>query len=106
MQLSVDEAVPCGLVINELVSNALKHAFPAGRGGRVWVRMRAAQDRHVLQVGDDGKGPPEGFELAKSNTLGLQLVRTLTDQLGGSLEVKTGNNTEFTVSFPRRPGTA
>jgi PAS domain S-box-containing protein len=104
VQLGIDEAVPCGLIINELVANALKHAFPAERPGRIWVRMEADDRRCILRVGDDGAGFPEGTDFRQPQTLGLQLVRTLTDQLEGTVSLSRNGGTEFIVDFPRRSG--
>jgi PAS domain S-box-containing protein len=104
--LGVDEAVPCGLIINELVANSLKHAFPANRGGRIWVRMESDEHRYTLRVGDDGVGFSKEMDFQQTETLGLQLVRTLTDQLGGVISLSREAGTEFTVSFPRRAAVA
>ena len=97
----VDLAVPCGLIINELVANALKHAFPGDRRGEICVRMRLEQDRYRLSVEDDGIGFPAGLDVSQTGTLGLQLVRTLTEQIGGRLQEKTGQGTAFIIDLPR-----
>jgi len=100
--LGIDEAVPCGLIVNELVANAVKHAFPGNRAGRIRVRMEI-DDRHcTLRVGDNGVGIPQDTDLLQTKTLGWQLVRTLTDQLEGTLSVRRGGGTEFSINFPRR----
>jgi two-component sensor histidine kinase len=99
----VDLAVPCGLIINELVANALKHAFPADRKGELRVRMSAAPDRYTLSVRDDGAGFPPKLDYLHTDTLGLQLVRMLTEQIGGHLRLDTRAGTEFVVEFPRQP---
>jgi PAS domain S-box-containing protein len=105
IHFAVDEAIPCGLIINELVSNSLKHAFPGSRTGTVRVQGAADDSTVTLRVSDDGAGVPPGVDVLRSGTLGLQLVRTLTDQLEGRVEVRSGNGTEFVVAFPRRrPG--
>ena len=84
VQLDLDRAVPCGLIVNELVSNALKHAFPDGRAGRVCVELQPFGDKqHVLVVGDDGVGLPADLDHRRANSLGLQLVDDLTQQLHG-----------------------
>jgi PAS domain S-box-containing protein len=90
--LTVETAVPCGLMINELISNCLKHAFPNGRRGEIKVSIfetACKGDRHdyLLEVIDNGVGLPEDLDLETSETLGLQLVRNLTEQLRGTLKV-------------------
>jgi PAS domain S-box-containing protein len=104
--LGLDEAVPCGLIINELVANSLKHAFPSNRAGRIWVRIDADERRCTLRVGDDGVGFSEELDFRQTQTLGLQLVRTLTDQLEGTISLSRQAGTEFTVTFPRRAAVA
>jgi PAS domain S-box-containing protein len=104
--LGVDEAMPCGLMINELVANSLKHAFPENRSGRVWVRMEADDRVCTLRVGDDGVGFPAETDFRETQTLGLQLVRTLTDQLEGTISLGREEGTEFSISFPRRAAVA
>jgi len=90
IRLSVDIAIPCGLIVNELVTNALKHAFPGGREGTVRVILRESADGALdLTVGDDGVGLPEGMDPRKTSSLGLDLVFTFADQLDA--EVKIGN---------------
>jgi len=97
-----DAAVPCGLIVNELLTNALKHAFPGGRTGRVRVRTEVEGARVRVEVSDDGVGlAPEA--LARSS-LGLRLVRSLANQLGGELEtVAADAGATFRVEFPLRP---
>ena len=87
-----------------VVANSLKHAFPANRPGRVWVRMEADDRACTLRVGDDGAGLPAGTDFRQAQTLGLQVVRTLTDQLEGALSHRNQGGSEFTVTFPRRKG--
>ena len=101
MRLTVDSAIPCGLIANELLSNALKHAFPNGQKGTVTVQLQ--QDPNGvchLSISDDGTGLPSEFDTKRGNTLGLQLVRTLTDQLGGQIEVLRKPSTKFSLTFP------
>jgi len=100
LALNVDTAIPCGLIVTELVSNALKHAFPEGKKGEITVEItRTGEDDYRLIVRDDGVGLPDGFKLEDLSTLGLQLVNSLTDQLSGMMEVRTGNGASFTISF-------
>ena len=95
LHLDLNRAVSCGLIINELVSNAMKHAFPNGREGNVLVEFKLLNDkRYSLTVRDDGIGLPPGFDPSRSESLGLQLVQDLSDQLQGTL-----------VADPARPGT-
>jgi PAS domain S-box-containing protein len=100
--LDVEQVVPCGLLITELLSNAFKHAFPDGRSGTVEVAIRQQADRLQLSVRDDGIGLPADLDPAAADTLGLQLVRALTEQLDGILELDRRDGTRFRVSFPIR----
>ncbi len=100
LYLGVDTAIPCGLILNELITNSLRHAFPDGRSGRVSVGLHRQNGRYVMFVRDTGVGLPPDFDVNSSPTLGLQLVRTLTEQLEGSMEVQTGaQGTQFTINF-------
>jgi len=108
VRLGIDSAIPCGFIVNELVSNCLKHAFPGDRPGRLRVGLRREPSGPVrLSVRDDGRGLPEGLDFRRTETLGLQLVCTLVDQLGGTIEREPGGGTAFLVTFdPGRAGGA
>jgi two-component sensor histidine kinase len=99
--LEVERALPCSLVINELVTNALKHAFPAGRSGAVRIEFsRAEGEGYRFTVADNGVGLPEGFDYRNSPSLGLRLVVNLIElQLGGRLTVKREEGTAFHIEF-------
>jgi len=98
--LNMDKAVPFGLILNELVSNALKYAFPEGRKGTVRIELRARQNGEVaLSVSDDGVGLPAEVDFRDAKTLGLHLVRMLAWQLQGSLEREDGPGTKFVIAF-------
>lgn len=99
--LEMDTAIPCGLIVTELVSNALKHAFPDGRSGRISVALRPDPDgRHlVLEVVDDGVGFPLELDFRNAQTLGLKLVGMLADQLGGAIELDTHAGTRLRIRF-------
>jgi PAS domain S-box-containing protein len=100
--LPINTAIPCGLIVNELVSNALKHAFPNGRQGKIVLELRADDDRNlILSVSDDGAGLPPGVDIRTTGSLGLQLVATLGAQLRGTLDVRPNAPTRFTLRFPR-----
>ena len=98
--LDINSAIPCGLIINELVMNALKHAFPEGRKGEIIVSLRASgDDRFTLSVSDDGVGFPEGIDFHKTETLGMQLVTMLVEQLDGTISLERKPRTRFEVVF-------
>ena len=103
ISLPLESAVPCGLIVNELVSNALKHGFPAGRTGTIGVKLeKSGEQQLVLSVRDDGVGLAPGLDPAGMSSLGLQLVSILANQLGGRLEVEPscGAGAAFRVMFP------
>ncbi len=100
ISLDVDTSIPCGLIINELVSNSLKYAFPDGREGRIHVELRKCEANELLLVvRDNGIGLPEGFDARKTQSLGLKLVHTLVRQLRGKLEISGSNGAEFSIRF-------
>jgi two-component sensor histidine kinase/sensor domain CHASE-containing protein len=102
ISVDMDIAVPCGLIINELASNALKYAFPDGRRGSIKISLRTGDDGHlVLTVSDDGVGVPAGVNPHSPTTLGLRIVNSLVIQLQGSLELDTAHGTAFILRFPR-----
>jgi two-component sensor histidine kinase/PAS domain-containing protein len=96
----VDTAIPCGLILNELLTNALKYAFPDGRSGNIHITLRAAAEQVTLSVRDTGIGVPAGFDFRNTESLGLQLVGMMTEQLGGTLTLTRGGGTTFTISIP------
>ncbi len=104
LTLGVDRAIPAGLILNELVSNALKHAFPDGRGGSVWIEGARRDGRIELTVRDDGCGLHQKTEKQQRKSLGLQIVTILTRQLKGKLEVESKSGASsgavFRISFP------
>ena len=103
------KAVPCGLILNELAGNALKHAFPDGHpGGTVAVALRGDPEGRVsLRVADNGRGLPAGLDLAATDSLGMRLVHLLAGQLRGSVAARrpAEGGTEFELSFSNRSGT-
>jgi two-component sensor histidine kinase len=99
--LDVDRAIPCGLILNELLTNALKHAFPGGRTGTLRVVLRRdGDDRAALIVEDDGVGMPAEAEQPARDSMGFRLVRAFADQLGGELRVRRSPGTSVGVYFP------
>jgi two-component sensor histidine kinase len=98
--LGVDQAIPAGLILNELISNALKHAFPSGRTGSVTVEGGRSGGRIHLSVRDNGVGVPPDVDLVKPHSLGMQIIKILTRQLKGTFQVVCGNPATFEISFP------
>ena len=98
--LAMDPAVTCGLILNELISNALKHAFPEGWGGEISIEFRTGQRGQLtLVVADNGTGFPPHVNFYQSESLGLQLVNALVTQLGGTIEFRQQNGTEIRITF-------
>jgi PAS domain S-box-containing protein len=98
--LPINAAIPCGLVVNELISNALKHAFPGERRGEISVKLADdASGGAMLSVRDNGVGIPEDLDMSKAGTLGLQLITLLAEQLGGKIAIRRSNPTEFVLTF-------
>lgn len=101
VQLDLERTIPCGLLLNELVTNSFKHAFPGERCGQIVIELNEDSDGLIrFSVADDGIGLPEEAELASRISLGLQLVPLLVEQLHGVLEIKRKEGTKFCVSFP------
>ncbi len=95
------QAVPCGLIVNELLTNALKHAFPEGRSGKINVSFGSDQENWRLEVTDDGIGLAAGIDPGNVNSMGFQLIHLLAQQLGGSLDVIRDAGTRFVLRFPQ-----
>jgi len=101
IMLGIDVAVPCGLIANELVSNALKHAFPGGNHGTVLVSFKRLRDGMLqLEVQDNGVGFPAALDVRTISSMGMSIIRTLTEQISGSLTLDRAEGTRFTVVFP------
>ncbi|WP_439630915.1 PAS domain-containing sensor histidine kinase [Gemmata sp.] len=98
--LDIDVAIPCGLLLNELISNCFKHAFAGAAEGCLRVALHRDGGANVLTVADDGAGFPAGTDFRNTASFGLQLVNTMVDQLGGGIALATGRGTTFTVRFP------
>lgn len=100
MGISIDNAIPCGLIINELITNALKHAFPEKRKGSIYISMRTInREIKELIVRDNGIGIPPHIQLENANTLGLTLINILTKQLNGTVVLDRTSGTGFTIQF-------
>ena len=100
ISISIDVLIPLGLIVNELVTNSLKHAFGPGQKGLIKVSFtNPGANDYVITVSDDGKGMPENLDVEKSDTLGLKLVNILVAQLEGTLEFESKEGTAFTIGF-------
>ena len=99
--LDIETAIPCGLIINELVSNSLKYAFPEGRNGEIRVNFQQTGNQLKLSVGDNGVGLPADIDFHSPITLGLRLVHLLTEQLDGGVYVDRSHGTRFEIAFDR-----
>ena len=102
VSLALGQAIPCGLILNELITNAMKYAFPDGREGEIVIILTCDPDGLVkLTVSDDGVGLPSGFVLRNSTSLGLRIVDILSRQLGGTTELLAGAGTSLSLIFQR-----
>jgi len=100
VHLNINTAIPCGLIVNELISNALKHGFPDNQGGELSIDLRReAGDGYRLRVRDDGVGFPEALDFRRTETLGMQIVNTLVSQIDATIELARDKGTEFTIHF-------
>jgi two-component sensor histidine kinase len=101
IMVDINTAVPLGLLMNELVSNALKHAFPDGKEGTIGIRGTTEGDRIVLVVRDDGIGMPPNLDWANTASLGMRLVTSLVDQVNGTITLDAGSGTAWTITVQK-----
>ena len=101
INLNLDVSIPAGLIVNELITNAIKHGFPGDKKGTIFLDLKAENNTIHLVVKDNGIGIPVGIDYNNTNTLGLQLVNTLIDQLDGEIKFKSekGKGTEVLIKF-------
>jgi PAS domain S-box-containing protein len=97
--INLDFAIPCGLILNELITNAIKYAFEGREHGVITVNLSQKKNNIVLKISDDGVGIPKDINFENSNTLGFQLVNALVSQINGSLSLKVDNGTKYEISF-------
>jgi len=100
IRFDINRAIPLGLIINELLSNALKHAFPTGRKGKITVTGNRDGKAIRISVADDGTGIPESLDWKNTSSLGLHLVNSLADQLSGTIDLDRSSGTKFTITIP------
>ena len=97
--INLDLSIPCGLIINEIISNSLKYAFPSKKGGIIFVNLTVKNKLVNIEIGDNGIGIPSHIDIKQTQTLGLQLVDTLIEQIDGSLKLERTNGTKFIIKF-------
>ena len=97
IRVDINTAIPLGLILNELISNAFKYAFPKGKSGEVFVSVTREEKTLTVMVRDDGAGIPEDFDWKNTQSLGLRLVNSLVDQLDGTIELDRTSGTRFTM---------
>ena len=100
--LNLDTSIPCGLIVNELVSNSLKYAFPENKEGCIFVQLKVDKETVILSIGDNGIGLAENIDYKNTASLGLQLVVTLVEQISGEINLDTKKGTNFTIKFKRK----
>lgn len=100
--LELDQAIPCGLIVNELVSNSLKYAFQGKKKGCISIGLKEKDGHISLRLADDGVGIPDQIDFENTETLGLQLVNTLVDQLDASISVDNERGTDYLITFAKR----
>lgn len=102
VMLDIDTAIPLGLILNELISNSLKYAFPEDKRGQLTVEFHLKDDKYKLIVSDDGIGIPEGLNYEELDSLGLKLVYSLANQIGAKIKLDTTNGTKFEITFEEK----
>jgi len=99
VNIDINAAIPLGLILNELITNSMKHAFPDGREGTISISFGKNNDGFILKVSDDGVGFPPDLDYTKTDSLGMQLVTSLTRQINGKIELDRAHGTKFTITF-------
>lgn len=100
--LSIDTALPCGMILNELITNSIKHAFPGGRGGEIFIELHLDNDNLILTARDNGAEIPEDLSIWNTISMGGQLINAFVEQLEGSVELNREDGTEYRITFPMR----
>ncbi len=101
--LGVDRAIPCGVIVNELVANSLKHAFPTNRPGEISVRFKEVGGRYSMTFCDNGIGFPDDIDISRPSSLGFTIVTALTGQLHGAIALLRDNGAGVKITFPANP---
>lgn len=99
LMLSINRAIPCGLIVNEILTNAIKYAFPGNSVGEIRIGMKVENDKIALTIGDNGIGIPKDLNMTKVKSLGMKLIQVLTDQIDGDMTIERDRGTVYTLSF-------
>lgn len=99
LYLNLDNSIPCGLIINEIISNSLKYAFPNNRDGIIFVTLKVNNKKVTIEAGDNGIGISEKIDIKQTQTLGLQLVDTLIEQINATINLERKNGTKYSIEF-------
>lgn len=99
INLDMDYLVPCGLIVNEIIANSIKHAFRDNQGGQISIEASRNKDQYILTVKDTGVGFPEDFKIENSRSLGMQLIQGLTQQINGSIHIISNPGAYYTITF-------
>jgi PAS domain S-box-containing protein len=99
IMLDIDTSIPLGLIFNELVTNSLQHAFPQGKSGEINIKFYSKDDKYILEVKDNGIGFPDDINYKNSDSLGLKLITSLTEQIGGIIKLDNTSGTSFKIIF-------
>lgn len=99
VELVLDQAIPCGLLVNELITNSIKYAFPVKKEGSIFIGLKEENETIYIRIEDDGIGLPKDYSISESDTLGLQLVSTLVEQLDGEISVVSDEGTKYLITF-------
>ena len=97
--LDINTSIPLGLIVNELVTNSLKHAFHPGESGEINIKFNSQDDQYLLEVKDNGIGFPKDVDYKNTDSLGLKLVKSLTEQIDGEIEFNNTSGTSFKIIF-------
>jgi two-component sensor histidine kinase len=99
IMLDINTAIPLGLIVNELVSNSMKHAFPNNKQGKIDIKFNLDNGDYTMIISDNGVGFPQDYNIQNSDSLGLKIVNSLTEQIDGEITIETSNGTKFIIKF-------
>jgi two-component sensor histidine kinase len=99
IDVDINTAIPLGLIVNELITNSMKHGFPEDNSGKIDIKFGKIDDNLCLEVDDDGVGLPDDLDIQKTTTSRLKLVNSLTSQIDGELDLKKDDGTRFKITF-------